>query len=83
MAEMSIKTVHDLKKLTGWTIKEAGKLPDVIAGIGMRLSHPAAERDIVINFIAGVKMGRAGNVVIASEDIQIKVSDVIDDEKEA
>ncbi len=75
MGQLHIKNWEDLKELTGWTIKEAGRLPNT-PGIGLKLSHAAAEKDILVTFIATVKMGRSGNVVVATESLEMKVADI-------
>lgn len=81
MPELVIKTPADLKKLVGWTIIEAGTLPPPMqAGIGMKLSHPAASCKVVILFNPTVVMGLSGNVVIASPNIAIESRDIAEEE---
>ncbi len=81
MAELRIKAMDDLKKLKGWTIEKAFKATDRVAAVAFVLSFPGAERKVMLILDAKVNMGRSGNVVIASEAIQIEVKDIIEEEE--
>ncbi len=77
MPEVEVKTVRDLMKFRGWTIKDVmvqGGVPPVVSLI---LSYPAAEHDVCIIFQPIVKLGRSGNVLTCAEDLMIQVKDEV------
>ena len=77
MSELVIKNLEDLKKLSGWTIEKAGKVANATPActIGLLLSHPAAERKVVLKFWPTVTFGRAGNIMLVNESLKIEVLD--------
>ena len=77
MPELVIKNIEDLKKLSGWTIEKAGKVANATPActIGLLLSHPAAERKVLLKFWPTVTFGRAGNVVLCNESLKIEALD--------
>ena len=82
MAELELKSTDDLKKLKGWTVQRAFKAGDRVMAIALVLSHPAAEKKIMVIIDATVKMGRSGQVVVAQEKLEISVKDVIEPQGE-
>lgn len=72
---LTINSPEDLKKLEGWTIKGAKMAPGINPQVQLRLSHPAAENDVILIVIASSLMGLSGNVVVTHTDIGLKTVD--------
>jgi len=83
MPELVFKDLNDLKKLAGWTIEKAGIIQKGVPPIlGIVISHPAAEKKVLLKLWPIVRLGRSGNVVTCSEDLSIQSNDYEEAPKE-
>lgn len=82
MAELEIKTVDDLSKLVGWTIIKASLgnilMPNGVSGSGIviRLSHPAAEKQIDFAILTKPGVALNGNMITVNTNHLVKAFDV-------
>lgn len=63
MPELEITTREDIKKLAGWHIKEAESIMGEQPGVRLILSHPAAEHDVSLSFVAHITMQVSADTV--------------------
>lgn len=78
MPEIEIKNPEDIKKLIGWTVKDAVLRGGDVACIDLRMSHPAAEKEMVFRIWPESKVGLNGNFIGVSTLLSMKVLDVED-----
>lgn len=76
MAEFDIKCAEDVKKMIGWTIKDVnGASLNGDPYFLIRMSHPAAEKDIIFHIGAKTVIGRQGTMLSVESVLNFKVED--------
>ena len=76
MPQLTLKDANDLQKLVGFKIEGLAVIVGPDCTLQLRLSHPAAEKQVLLSVIASVSFGRSGNVMTSNGTLTFKSEDI-------
>ena len=69
----TIKTLEDLRQLEGWVIDKITYEPP---GMKLKLTHIAAEVNLIVTFAPTLSMGLTGNLMTATLGLNMDVKEI-------